>query len=118
MEGQGREIGEGSGSNPTDNVNAQLATALTQIAEYFKRQETRNEILETSQDIALEHFQKFGPPRFNEECGVEMAKKWIEAIEDIYKVLKYTDERKISFGEFQLEGPAKAWWRIVEEKWN
>ena len=32
-----------------------------------------------------------------------MAEKWIEDMEDIYKVLKYKDERKISFGEFQLE---------------
>ena len=39
-------------------------------------------------------------------------------MENIYKVLKYTDERKISFGEFQLEGLAKAWWGVVEEKWE
>ena len=47
-----------------------------------------------------------------------MAEKWIETMEDIYKVLKYKDERKISFGEFQLEGLAKAWWRVVEERWE
>ena len=39
MEGHRNELGETSRSNPTENVNAQLETALTQIAEYFKRQE-------------------------------------------------------------------------------
>ena len=115
MEEPRNESGEGSGSSPTENVNVQLATTLTQIAEYIKRQETRAETLEISEDVALERFQKFESPMFNRESGEEMVEKWIEAMEDIYKVLKYKDERKISFGEFQLEEPAKAWWRIVEE---
>ena len=118
MEGHTNKSREGSRSNPSDNVNAQLVMTLTQIAEYFKRQETRAENLEISEDVALERFQKFGPPRFNGEGGEEIAEKWIEGMEDIYKVLKYQDERKISFGEFQLEGLAKAWWRVVEERWE
>ena len=118
MEEHRNKSGEESGSSPTDNVNVQLATALIQITEYFKRQETQAETLEISEDVALEHFQKFRPPRFNGESGEEIAEKWIEAMEDIYKVLKYKDERKISFGEFQLEGIARAWWRVVEERWG
>ena len=118
MERHINESGEGSGSNPNDNVNNPLVMTLTQIAEYFKRQEARAETLEISEDVALERFQKFGPPRFNGEGGEEIAEKWIEGMEDIYKVLRYQDERKISFGEFQLEGLAKAWWRVVEERWE
>ena len=100
MEGHTNESREGSRSNPSDNVNAQLVMTLTQITEYFKRQETRAENLEISEDVALERFQKFGPPRFNGEGGEEIYKKWIEGMEDIYKVMKYQDERKISFGNF------------------
>ena len=81
---------------------------LTQITEYFKRQETRAENLEIYEDVALERFQKFRPPRFNGEGGEEIVEKWIEGMKDIYKVLKYQDERKISFGEFQLEGLEKS----------
>ena len=47
-----------------------------------------------------------------------MAERWIEAIKDIYAVLKYTEERKVNFGVFQLEGPAKAWWRLIDKKWG
>ena len=36
-----------------------------------------------------------------------MTEKWIETMNDIYDALKYSDERKITFGKFQLEGPAK-----------
>ena len=38
----------------------------------------------------------------------KLVRKWIKAIEDIYNALKYTDKRKIMFGEFQLEGSTKA----------
>ena len=72
---------------------------------------------EVPDDVALERFQKFRPPIFNEEMGDEAAEKWIETIEKIYRALKYNDERKVSFAEFQLEGLAKEWWRVIEEKW-
>ena len=39
-------------------------------------------------------------------------------MEKIYKVLKYSDERKVTFVEFQLEGLAKGWWTMIEEKWE
>ena len=45
-----------------------------------------------------------------------MAEKWIEAIDDIYEALQYSEVRKVAFGKFQLEGPAKEWWRIVDER--
>ena len=35
----------------------------------------------------------------------------------IYRALKYSDERKVTFGEFQQEGPTKEWWRVIEERW-
>ena len=73
MEKQINESKEGSGSNPKDNVNVQLAMALTQIAEYFKRQETRAETLEISENVTLERFQKFGPSRFMEK----VERKWL-----------------------------------------
>ena len=37
---------------------------------------------------------------------------------DIYAALRYTKKRKVRFGVFQLDGPARAWWRIVQRKWE
>ena len=42
----------------------------------------------------------------------------MEALEDIYKTLEYTDDYKVKFAGFQLEGAAKSWWTIVEQKWE
>ena len=121
MERQGRALEEGSGSNPAESVNAQLVIALTKMTEYFEKQEAQigrleQPILETADDVTLQRFQKFRPPTFNGEGGVDGAERWIETIEKIYRALKYSDERKVTFGEFQLEGPAKEWWRVIEER--
>ena len=79
MERQGREFGEGSGSNPAESVNAQLLAALTQMTEYFEKQDTRigrleQPILETADDVALERFQKFRPQDLMEN----VKKKWLK----------------------------------------
>ena len=113
MEGQGCESGEGQESNPIESVNAQLATALAQMVEFFKRQENRAKVLEIANDVALKRFQKFNLPKFSGEANVKMVERWIKAMEDIYDALKYSDERRITFGKFQLEGPAKEWWRVI-----
>ena len=89
-------------------------TVLAQMVEYFKRQENRAEVLEIANDIVLQRFQKFNPPKFSREANVKMAEKWIEVMEDIYDALKYSDERKITFGKFQFEGPGKEWWSVSE----
>ena len=68
--------------------------------------------------MALERFHKFRPPKFGEAGGEESAERWIDSMNDIYKVLQYSDDRKVAFGEFQLEGPAKNWWRVIEDKWK
>ena len=118
------ETVEGQGSSQGgNNNNHQMEFTLARMADYLERQENkRNESDHTSSDVpddvALERFQKFRPPKFNGEMGEEMAEKWIEAIEDIYDAMAYSDERKIRFGKFQLEGSAKAWWRFVEQKWE
>ena len=42
----------------------------------------------------------------------------MENLEDIYATLKYTKERRVKFAVFQLEGAARAQWRIVDQKWT
>ena len=49
---------------------------------------------------------------------LEWAERWIEGMKDIYTRLKFSEERKIKFVIFQLKGPAKAWWKIIDRKWE
>ena len=69
-------------------------------------------------DMALERFQKFKPPTFDGEKEEEVAEKWLQSMEKIYLALNYSEARKVTFGAFQLEGPAAEWWGIISEKWE
>ena len=96
---------------------------LAKMAEFFDEQRNRWDGIgmmgkEVTNDVALKRFQKFNPSKYNGETGVEAAEKWIEDMEKIYKALGYNDARKVTFVEFQLEGLAYSWWRVIEEKWR
>ena len=115
-------------SNQGAYNNHDLESTLARMANYFERQEERQNgngrngerviPTEVPDDVALERFQKFKPPRFSGEMDEETAERWIESMEDICETLNYSELRKVSFGRFQLEGPAKAWWRVVDKRWK
>ena len=113
---------EGENSVQGEN-NYVLESTLARMASYLERQEGRRNMgervnAEAPNDVALERFHKFRPLRFNGSGGEEEAERWIDAINDIYDALQYSEARKVAFGKFQPEGPAKSWWRIIKEKWN
>ena len=117
------EMVEGQGDMQGGNNNPLLESIFIGMTECFGRPEIRERwnkqtTLDVPDDVALVRFQKFRPLTFNGEGGVEKAEKWIEGMEKIYQALKYSDERKVTFGEFQLEGPATDWWRVVKERWE
>ncbi|CAI9094455.1 OLC1v1030199C1 [Oldenlandia corymbosa var. corymbosa] len=56
---------------------------------------------EESEDRALDRFLKFRPPRYSGDEGIEKTEMWLEALDDIFEVLDYSEGRK-------LIGP-KAW---------
>ena len=106
----------------SSSYDPQLDLTLSKMADLFDEQRNKwNENdragLEVSDVVALKRFQKFKPLIFNGEMGAEATEKWIEAMEKIYRVLKYSDERKVAFAVFQLEGLAEGWWIMIEEKW-
>ena len=103
---------EGENSVQGEN-NHLLDSTLARMASYLERQEGRRNrreraTAEVPNDIALERFQKFRPPRFNGMGGEEEAERWIDAMNDLYDALQYSEARKVAFGKFQLEGPAKS----------
>ena len=94
--------------------NYVLESMLARMASYLERQEGRKNrgeraTAEAPNDVALERFHKFRPPRFNETGGEQEKEKWIDAMNDIYEALQYSEARKVAFEKFQLEGPAKSW---------
>ncbi|KAL3830474.1 hypothetical protein ACJIZ3_019276 [Penstemon smallii] len=69
-------------------------------------------------DQDFERFLRFHPPRFAGEPDDQKAEEWLEEIEKIFKVMGYTNQQRVSFASFKLEGDAHNWWRIVEHKWT
>ena len=71
-----------------------------------------------AEDVALERFQKLHPLKFDGETDVEKTERWRETLEDIYTAIEYTEKRKVKVAVFQLEGVARAWWWIIDQKWR
>ena len=76
----GNTSNEGEASNNNNN-NPVLDSTLAGMVEFFDDQRNRwNERggiarVEVTDDMALERFQKFNPPKYNEKPGVEAAEK-------------------------------------------
>lgn len=68
-------------------------------------------------DRAMERFLKFQPPHFAGTTNYEEAELWIGRMEKIYRPLNYTEERKVTFAVYLLDGDAEMWWKHVEQRW-
>ena len=62
---------------------------------------------EVPDEVALECFQKFKPPRFSGEKDEETAERWIEFMEDIYETLNYSELKKVSLVDFSWKNQVK-----------
>ena len=99
------QLAEGQDSVHGEN-NHLLESTLVRMANYFECQKIRVErdeqaTTDVPNDVALERFQKFLPPKFNGKGEKKIAKRWIEAMTDIYDSMMYSEERKIAFEKFQ-----------------
>nr|XP_027088646.1 uncharacterized protein LOC113709996 [Coffea arabica] len=70
------------------------------------------------EDHALERLQKFLPPKFLGGPSPDIAESWLERMLDIFASLGYSEERQIAFAVFQFEGAARAWWNVIQAKWD
>ncbi|XP_027155386.1 uncharacterized protein LOC113755620, partial [Coffea eugenioides] len=70
------------------------------------------------QDRALERFQKFSPPKFLGGSDPEGAERWLETMINIFAALNYTEDRQVHFAVIQFEEPARAWWNVIQAKWE
>lgn len=42
----------------------------------------------------------------------------MEQLDDIYKALGYSEERKVPFDAFRLKGPVRDWWLRIRGEWE
>ena len=74
--------------------------------------EQRKRLQEDRSDMKA--FQEMRPPVFQGEIDFKVADKWVARMEKIFKYLQCTDEQRIRYATFMLEGEAEAWWETEQ----
>ena len=42
---------------------------------------------------------------------------WLDRVNKIYRVMGYTDDQRVLFSDFLMEGRAKGWWDAVDRRY-
>ena len=66
----------------------------------------------------MARFLRFNPPRFDGEPDDRRAEFWLAEVEKIFRVLNYSDPRKVKYATYLFEGAACHWWAVVERRWE
>jgi hypothetical protein len=66
----------------------------------------------------MTEFKRLTPPSFEGSTEPLVAKKWLTEMEKAFKVLRCTEEEKVNYATYMLQGDAYDWWRMEEEKHN
>ena len=64
----------------------------------------------------LEAFRRLRPPTFYGTTDPMVAESWIMQLEKTFSVLCCTDEQRVQWATFVMEGPAKHWWRAAQRQ--
>ncbi|GMY33606.1 hypothetical protein FCV25MIE_28848 [Fagus crenata] len=67
---------------------------------------------QTVQGVTQEIFLKQRPPSFAGGPNPLEAEGWIQKLEKIFEFLGCTDEQKVKFATYMLEGLAEFWWKL------
>ena len=128
MEGSRSETVENQGSNHERNPNGDRAQLLedallrmTNCVELLVGERMGMRGLGNNENIdgvIFERFQKCRPSKFNGEDGADGAEKWMAGMENIFRAMNYTEEKKVTLASYQLEGRAMDWWDFLRQKWE
>jgi hypothetical protein len=91
--------------NSLDAIYDRILEGIAQRAANAPRRE------KTVQGATQEIFLKQRPPSFAGGPNPLKAEGWIQKLEKIFKFPGCTDEQKVKFATYMLEGPAEFWWK-------
>lgn len=63
----------------------------------------------------LPEFRKANPPKFHGGYGPEAAELWLKEIEKIFRTMRCTNNQKLTFATYVLEGEAEYWWECTQK---
>uniref|UniRef100_A0A2N9IMJ0 RNA-directed DNA polymerase n=1 Tax=Fagus sylvatica TaxID=28930 RepID=A0A2N9IMJ0_FAGSY len=94
----------------------QQARASEQQARVVEQQQAQpaaapyQQVHKDSTLISLEHFRKLGPPVFKGTTDPFEAEAWVKRMEKLFTTMGCTDDQRVTFAAFMLEGEADVWW--------
>ncbi|KAJ0985550.1 hypothetical protein J5N97_003906 [Dioscorea zingiberensis] len=59
----------------------------------------------------IAEFKRTGPPPFEGTTDPDVAEKWIDEMEKAFDVMECTEEEKLRFATYMLQGSAYNWWK-------
>ncbi|KAM0828413.1 hypothetical protein ACQ4PT_067575 [Festuca glaucescens] len=65
----------------------------------------------------LRQFLKLKQPAFHGSANPLASEDWLKVVEKIFDVMHCTDEEKVTFAVFMLQGGASDWWRVNKNKY-
>ncbi|OMP11413.1 Retrotransposon gag protein [Corchorus capsularis] len=85
-----------------------LRNALVSMVEAWKEQQAEN------RGCTFIEFKKINPPAFEGHFYPLEAESWIKKMDHLFGLLNCTDEQKVSYATFMLEGDAVHWWEFAK----
>ena len=99
----------------TRAVEATAVDALIDaVAQRLQERRAATPINELTPRVSWKSFQEMRPSLFTGVDGPLEAEAWLGEIDDIFKILRPSDEERCNFATFQLRNGAKEWWRSIE----
>ncbi|XP_020104801.1 uncharacterized protein LOC109721550 [Ananas comosus] len=91
----------------------QAVVGLVQTQQQNLQQNLAPSAAESSSRVrerSINEFKKSTPPPFSGATNPDEAKNWIKEMEKAFTAMQCTDEEKVRFGTFMLQGRANNWW--------
>ena len=60
--------------------------------------------------LDIKAFQKMKPPIFQGERDYQVVDRWVAKMEKIFSYMEYTEEQKVKYDLYVMEGDAEQWW--------
>jgi len=61
-------------------------------------------------------FNKLKPPKFRGGVDPLKYEGWIRRLENLFKIIEFSNRFKVALATYQFEGEAKYWWGIVKPR--
>ncbi|XP_020084711.1 uncharacterized protein PB18E9.04c-like [Ananas comosus] len=91
----------------------QAVVGLVQTQQQNLQQNPAPSAAESSSRVrerSINEFKKSAPPPFSGATNPDEAENWIKEMEKAFTAMQCTDEEKVRFGTFMLQGRANNWW--------